>query len=102
MKNVNLLLNSARGVYIPRDFVTDQYFNVDLKHCQKWHVHDDDALLLALGPDIEWYWETWERVLNNTHCTIDGKRFTLHHDGDLFAVALDSMTEDEITEFFGV
>ena len=29
-----------------------------------------------------------------------GKVWTLHHDGDLFAVALDSMTEQEKINFF--
>lgn len=101
MRNVNLVLDSARGVYIPRDFVTDSQGGIDRAHCQKWHINEDDALLLALGPEQEWYWETWEQVLNNAHCMVDGKRFALHHDGDLFAVALDSMSESEIVEFFG-
>lgn len=101
MQNINFLLDSARGVYIPRDFVTEAQFNVDVKHCQKWHINEDDALLLALGPELEGYWETWERVLNEAYIVVDGKRYTLHHDGDLFAVAFDSMTEDEISEFIG-
>lgn len=102
MKNQNiiLLLDSARGAFIPRDFITDGLNNVDEKHCSNWHINTDDALLLALGTDLEWYWETWERVLNDAYFIADdGRKFTLHHDGDLWAICYESMTDEEKQNF---
>lgn len=56
---VTLILSDARGVYIPRDFVTDEYNEVAKDHCKAWGINLDDALLLALGPETDFYWDFW-------------------------------------------
>jgi len=89
---VSLLLDSARGIYIPQNFV--EAFNaVD------WHVSMDDRGILANGPETEFYWEAWETVLNNAYYEKDGRRWTLHQDGDLWALCPDLMTDEEKRNF---
>lgn len=48
------LLDSRRGIYIPRDFAA--MFPKLLTKEQRKDLR---------SPDNEWYWETWESVLNN-------------------------------------
>ncbi len=47
------------------------------------------------------YWDTWERVLNNAYLIEGEYRFTLHQDGDLWAICPELMTELEKLYFFG-
>ncbi len=96
MENVILLLNCARGIYIPRNFVESVNFGED-----GWQgVSDEDREILS-DPENEGYWETWDSVLGNAHYTdpVSGKVFHLHHDGDLWAVCYDSMTDEEKLNF---
>jgi hypothetical protein len=87
-----LLLSDARGVYIPRDFAE----GFDLT---AWHIDFDVSALFDLEGDF--YWDTWERVLNNAYLIEGEYRFTLHHDGDLWAICPELMTELEKLHFFG-
>lgn len=96
LQAVELLLDSNRGIYIPQHFVEE----CDIG---KWNVKPEDATALAKGPEEEWYWETWETVLNNAEYTAEnGDKYVLHQDGDLFAVCLDKMSEDEKESLFGI
>lgn len=73
-------LDSARGVYIPRDFA-------DIDHSAVTGVSDDDWAVLAEGPGHEFYWETWDDVLSNAVVTDNnGVKYTLHQDGDLWLI----------------
>ena len=86
-KGCQLLLSDARGVYIPRDFAE----GFDL---HAWHI-DFDVSALS-DPESEFYWDTWERVLNNAYYfNAEGNRFTLWQDGDLWAICPELMTELE-------
>lgn len=97
---VNLILSDARGVYIPRDFVTDQYNEIAVDHCARWNISIVDAEILAAGPESEFYWETWETVLNTArYIDVDGAEFILFQDGDLFAFCFDKMLADEKINF---
>ena len=83
-----LLIDSAAGVYIPREFAQDFAHLVtnadDLREELDFlartdpHETDEDA--------AERYWEDWNRVLDEAVLEIDGARFRLHHDMDLWAV----------------
>lgn len=72
---LELLVDSHHGVYIPKifsemfpQFLTEQQIS-DLS-----------------GPDNEFYWETWEDVLNMEITNDKGEKFYLmQSDGDLFA-----------------
>ena len=87
----SLILSSARGIYIPRDFATD--FGL----CIKGDSLADDLACLERGPDDnDWYWDAWDRVLDNAVLVdTDGREFTLLNgvDGDVFL--LNDKTEEE-------
>ena len=94
--NVILLLDNARGIYIPRDFVESCDFGED-----GWQGVTEEDREILLDPEHDWYWETWDSVLSNSHY-IDkpsGKVYHLHQDGDLWAVCHDSMTDEEKLNF---
>ncbi len=75
------IVDSHHGIYIPQLFV--EYGNMD-----HWHIKPEDVAIIARGPDTEHYWETWDDVLNSAYCVDSyGVAWTLHHDGDLFAVS---------------
>lgn len=97
---VTLILSDARGVYIPRDFVTDKYNEIIVVHCKAWGIKDEDAEILASGPDHEYYWETWDDVLNYACYTDEeGNKYFLSQDGDLWAFCYDRMTDEEKSNF---
>ena len=97
---VTLILSDARGVYIPRDFVTDTHNKVDVDHCKAWQINPDDATILASGPDHECYWETWDTVLSNARYTDEeGNEYFLSQDGDLWAICYERMTDEEKSNF---
>ena len=80
-----LLLDSNRGIYIPRDFA-----NEIKRECVDG-VSDDDWRVLEAGPDHEWYWEAWNDVENNAIVTdpSNGIRYRIYQDGDCFLVPED-------------
>ena len=85
MTYVECFLDSARGVYIPRDFA-------DVIDVKDWTgIKAEDLEVLRAGPDAEIYWDVWTDVLDNAE-TRDGR--VLHQDGDLFLVARDKAVED--------
>lgn len=97
---VTLILSDARGVYIPRDFVTDGYNEVTIDHCKAWRIKLDDAAILAAGPDHEFYWETWDGVLNYAqYVDEEGNKYFLSQDGDLWALCYERMTDEEKFNF---
>lgn len=101
MKNIVLILDSSRGTFIPRDFVSNYLGMVNREHCAKWNIDYHKAEILSLGdtPENEEYWETWDIVLNNAFFMHEGKKYTLHHDGDLWGICIDSMTDTEKQNF---
>ena len=93
IKAIELLLDSARGSYIPRDFVE----SMDVP---KWGLDPESWQVKACAdPDSELYWEAWESIVNNAEANLEGYTYRLHHDGDLWAVDYDRMTEEEKINF---
>ena len=86
-----MLLSDSRGIYIPNNFYTD----FDL---EKWHLAHLDLSDLD-DVENESYWDTWEMVLNTAYFVLDGKRYELHQDGDLWAVCYAEMTDEEKESF---
>jgi len=92
-ENIKLFADSSRGIYIPHYFIT---------HSAGWHgISDDDRAALKGGPDNEGYWEAWESVLESAAINVNDRIYHLHQDGDLWAIALDSLTTAERLQFFG-
>lgn len=96
-EKIKCILDSNRGIYIPKFFAED----FDLSKFEG--INDEDIETLKSGPDAEWYWEAWESVLNNAkHTDDEGIEWTLHHDGDLFLVATDELSDEDFENFFEV
>lgn len=95
MNSVLILLSDARGIYIPRDAV-------DFLQDDQWQEFDKSVLEDLADPYNEYYWETWDHVLNNAQYVDDsGNNWHLWQDGDLFAYCDELMTDQEYCEFFG-
>lgn len=94
---VVLLVDGARGVYVPETFAT----MIDLS---EWDgISQEDLLALQLrefGDDGD-YWDIWDTVLNNaTYTDTDGNVFRLHQDGDLWAYCIERMSLEEQQNMF--
>lgn len=99
--NLKLLFDSSRGQYIPRDFVQSFVFKFD-GNTSGWEGVRREDFNACQDPENEWYWEAWTALFDNAfYIDKDGIQWTLHHDGDLWAVALDWMTDEEKQNFFG-
>lgn len=91
--SIFLLINSQHGQYIPQ---------IAAGILTAWNIDSQDLETLLSGPECPYYWETWDRVLNNAaHIDKDGRRWLLHHDCDLWAYCEELMTDDEYRDFFG-
>ena len=88
-------LDSARGQFIPRDFA--QCIN------REFLSGVSNALMDSLAKedsnDGEFYWDDWDQVLNKARIIVDGIEYTLHHDGDLWLINFDLMTNEEKQNF---
>ena len=92
-KGCQLLLSDVRGIYIPRDFAEGFDLNA-------WHI-DFDVSALS-DPESELYWDTWERVVSSAFLLdAEGNCFTLHQDGDLWAICPNLMTDIEKCHLLG-
>jgi len=77
-----LYLDSARGIYIPRDFA--QSFT-KTKYISG--VSNTDLEILEEGPNGALYWDVWTDVLNNAIITgDDGIPYFLSQDNDLWLI----------------
>ena len=78
-----LWLNDTRGIYIPRDFAmsfVDRAKNVAGVDGKTWAI-------LESGPDNEWYWESWDSVLDSAIVTDEnGQQFTVYQNGDCWLI----------------
>ena len=99
MDAVLLILSDARGIYIPRDFVTDSYNEIATEHCEKWGISPSDAAVLR-DPENEFYWDTWDFVLQTAeYKTEGGDIYRLMQDGDLWGYCFEKMTDAEKENF---
>jgi len=90
-----LYLDSARGIYIPRDFA--QSF-AKTKYISG--VSNTDLEILEEGPNGALYWDVWTDVLNNAIITgDDGIPYFLSQDNDLWLIPVGMEWSDE-TDFF--
>lgn len=100
MSAVIHFLSDARGVYIPRDFVTDEYNDVAESHCAAWGIKSDDTEILAAGPEHEFYWETWDDVLDYAEFTDEnGDKYQLYQEGNLWGICHARMSMEERQNF---
>lgn len=96
---VKLLIDSARGIYIPQHFVSD----VSGFDITRWGLPTDNPNVQSVmdGPDNEWYWEAWHLIEGQAEYTDEhGHKWSLYLNGDLWAIR-DDMTGDEWETFAG-
>ena len=99
---VTLILSDARGIYIPRDFLTEGNGDVAVQHCAAWGLTDANREQWgdALDPESEGYWDAWAWITDNArYVDSDGDVYSLYQDGDLFALCYELMTEEEKSNF---
>ena len=90
---LELLVSDSHGIYVPQHWAM---------YCQDMDgVSAEDMEILKAGPDHEWYWEAWDSVLSNAHGFVNGKKWALWQDGDLWAYCEELMTDEEYKNFFG-
>lgn len=88
-----LLLDSARGIYIPQAFAK----NFDRTKIR--NVTDEQWATLEAGPDHEFYWDAWDEVLDSARFTDDGVEYTLYQNDDVWAVPTSWEWVDELDWF---
>ena len=96
MQAVEHLLDSARGIYIPRDFYQ--------LYCKDMESVFDGLNTVSMAeldnPENEGYWETWSDALDRLSYTCpDGNVFKLYQDGDLWLICYELMTDEEKINF---
>lgn len=97
-----LILSDARGIYIPRDFLTDRFNEIAWDHCAAWGLNDSnkDHWIDAANPDSEFYWDSWDWILNNAKFAAEnGDIYRLHQDGDLWGICYERLSDDERVNF---
>jgi len=95
MSGIQLLLNSARGVYIPQNFVEE----FDL---EKWGISSlKEEIEDCSDPENVCYWDSWHRIMDYAEFTDKaGNTWRLLQDGDLWAYCPELMSKDEWRGFF--
>lgn len=99
---VILILTDARGIYIPRDFLTDENHDTAWLHCNMWGLNTENSHCWynAQFPESESYWDDWLWVCDNAeYKDSDGSIFRLQQDGDLWGICYEKMTDEEKTNF---
>lgn len=84
------LIDSGCGIYIAQTCV--QLYGAHISG-----MTAEDMVSLYAGPDDLFYWNAYDRLLNNGRLTIDGMTygFVTHEDGSLAAYAIDHELPDD-------
>lgn len=102
MSGVQHLLSDARGIHIPRHFV--DFFNIasvlGSPLGNSWEGIEYDDVVICQNPDHPEYWEAWQCILDCAYwIDQDGYKWSLHQDGDLWAICYEKLTEEEKKNF---
>ena len=87
-KELVLLVDGSMGIYIPQLFANTwekMCFVNDLPASEDGAMTENIGIC-KFGPDHDEYNEAWEEVERNATIDIEGVKYTLHQDGDLWAV----------------
>lgn len=88
-------LDSSRGQYIPRDFA-----QIIKRECvQGVNLELLENLAKEDSNEDEFYWDDWQTVCDNARIVHEGVEYFLHHDGDLWLINYDLMTDKEKQNF---
>lgn len=84
-------VDGARGQYAPQAFA--QLYG------EQSTMSADDKQILLTGPEHEYYWETWNTVLDNVTVTCNDVTYNIYpgESGDVFLVRADREWPDDFT-----
>lgn len=91
-KKAILIRDSHHGVYIPH-IVTEAFINDERFDWSD--VSDESVKTLLNGCDEEFYWESWEDVLNNLKIEVDGEPYHMIQNQDVWLIPDECMDELE-------
>lgn len=78
-----LAVDSHFGVYAPQVFI--ERFADNLNHDIK---NIADILADLSDPDNEHYWDAWDTVVDNCSVTIDGNKYSIYPDEDVWLIPI--------------
>lgn len=84
-----LLVDGARGIYVPQNFAVRFADNI-LAADNPTHYSDiqENLAILKSGPDNDDYWEAIADIERDAVLDIEGRKYTIHQDGDLWALPI--------------
>ena len=82
---MELIADNHHGVYIPQYIAESGILAAG-------GIGEGDIDILLKGPDHEWYWETWDTVLNNFR-TERGEILWIGECGDVFLALPEEVEE---------
>ena len=87
-----LLVVNQHGVYVPQVFAgwVQAILESKTKEVEFIGLDAIDYYVIQQGPDHEFYWESWENILNNVTILTRGSRWSLEHDEDLWIIEEDT------------
>ena len=84
-ETIRCIHDGACGIHLPQHFITDS----DQGELLASGASAEDIAIVLEGADHEHYWEAWDSLLADIGWKENGSNWTLHQDGDLFAVRED-------------
>ncbi len=82
---MELVADNHWGIYIPQYIAESGLLSAG-------EIDAESIEILKAGPDHEWYWETWDAVLNNFRTKI-GEILWLGECGDVFLALPEELEE---------
>ena len=82
---MQLLIPDQCGIYIPKIFCEE--------YADQFQGIDPEDIETCQDPNNEWYWDSWQNILDNAYVVQDGKKYILWQDCDLFLIAEDEEME---------
>lgn len=80
-----LLISDRHGIYIPQVYCQQLTEDDAAEYGVQW----SDVVCCQSGPDQDWYWESWQAILDVAEWEEDGETWCLHQNGDLWAIRAD-------------
>lgn len=94
MESTFCIIDGSQGIYIPAIFA-QRVKAKDIIICNNQDTELMESFdVCASGPENDFYWESWDYILDNCAIQIGNFPYELMQDGDLFAVRID----DDITD----
>ena len=81
--DITLFLDDARGIYLPRDFaesINREY----IINREKWE--NDLDFLARSAPESNFFWDTWQDVLDGLKVKIGRRTYFFYQDGPVWMI----------------